>query len=157
LREYVVHSEEFEDKKMNGFNNIDAAKEWIRWSISKIILRTGETPTGYDQIASRDMHIAVRSLMREAEGSKEGEFNYPYSNLYTSGPDSDDEYKMVFKMHLDDDTDDETVGNAWEIVKETDDEDKLKEIFRTAFAKVAKVPGASIKETREYFKKFDIF
>ena len=63
----------------------------------------------------------------------------------------------MFGMELDSDTPDEVVENAQKIITETDDEDQLKEIFRTAFAKVAKISGQSVTETRKYFKKFDIF
>ena len=35
------------------------------------------------------------------------------------------------------------------------DEDTLKEVFRGAFAKAAKIPGATVNETRKYFNKFD--
>ena len=46
---------------------------------------------------------------------------------------------------------------AEKIVNDVDDEDKLKEIFRSAFAKAAKVPVATNENVRDYFKKFDIF
>jgi hypothetical protein len=61
---------------------------------------------------------------------------------------------MMFRMELDDGDDDQTVNNAFEILEDNDDEDKLKEIFRTAFAKVAKIKGASVAETKQYFAKF---
>ena len=66
---------------------------------------------------------------------------------------------MMFRMLLDDDDSDEVVENAHQIMAEVDDEDMLKDIFRTAFAKVGKIPGskATITEVKQYFKKFDIF
>ena len=97
--------------------------------------------------------------MREAAGGEEGEFAYPYRSMWANGPDSDDEYRMMFGMELDNDTPDEVVENAQKIITETDDEDQLKEIFRTAFAKVAKVSGAkaTVTEVKQYFRKFDFF
>ena len=66
---------------------------------------------------------------------------------------------MMFGMDLDNDSPDEVVNNALKIITETDDEDQLKDIFRTAFAKVAKVPGtkATVTEVKQYFGKFDFF
>ena len=77
--------------------------------------------------------------------------------MYVNGPDSDDEYKMMFGMNLSDDDPDSVVNNAHKIIVETDDEDQLKEIFRTAFAKVAKISGASLTETKKYFNKFNLW
>ena len=117
----------------------------------------GKTPKGIQ--SGRDYLVAVSILMRDAAGGAEGEFMFPNRSMWVNGPDSDDEYKMMFGMELDDDDSDEIVKNAHKIMAETDDEDKLKEIFRTAFAKVGKIPGAkaSITEIREYFNKYDFF
>ena len=73
------------------------------------------------------------------------------------------EYNLVgiilFRMLLDDDDSDEVVKSAHQIMADTDDENQLKEIFRTAFAKVGKISGtkATVTEVRKYFNKFDLF
>jgi len=64
---------------------------------------------------------------------------------------------MMFGFNVDDDTPDEVVENAHKIIAETDDEDQLKDIFRAAFAKVAKIPGENLAEAKNYFRKFDFF
>ena len=109
--------------------------------------------------ATRDYSIAVRTLMREEAGGREGEFMYPKSSMWVNGPDGDDDYKMMFMLHLDDDDPDDVTHNAHDIIRETDDEDILKNIFRTAFAKTAKIPNApkSLTEVKQYFRRFDLF
>ena len=154
---WEVRSPEFEADKLGGFKDLDEVKLYVQDQVAKLILRPkgSKTPKGLQ--SSRDYLIAVSTLMRDAAGGEEGEFAYPYRTMWANGPDSDDEYKMMFGMELDNDTPDEVVENAQKIITETDDEDQLKEIFRTAFAKVAKISGQSVTETRKYFKKFDIF
>ena len=137
---------------------MDELKEYVQDQVEKMILRPKSStriPKGWQ--ASRDYMIAVSNLMRQATGIEEGEFAYPNRSMWTNGPDSDDEYRMMFVMELQEGDGDEVVKNAHKIIAETDDEDQLKEIFRTAFAKVAKISGQSVTETRKYFKKFDIF
>ena len=92
--------------------------------------------------------------MRAGAGGKQDDFPFPNREMWVNGPDSDDEYKMMFRMEVGDSTPDNVIESAWEIISENDDEDNLKEIFRTAFAKVAKIKGASVAETKQYFAKF---
>ena len=156
---FEVRSPEFESGMMGGFMSLDAVKEYVQWEVAKMILRRGAA--GYrgagTKASTRDYNIAVRQLMREAIGEKEGEFAYPNSTTYASAVDSDDEFKITFEMDLDEDTPEEVANNALTIATDVDDEDQLKEIFRTAFAKVAKISGETLKETREYFNKFDLW
>ena len=156
---WEVRSPEFESDMFGGFKDLDEVKDYVRDQLTKLILRPkgSKTPRGLQ--SSRDYLLAVSNLMREAAGGDDGEFAYPYRTMWVNGPDSDDEYKMMFGMSLDDDTPDEVVKNAHKIITETDDEDQLKDIFRTAFAKAGKIPGAkaTLTETKQYFKKFDIF
>ena len=156
---WEVRSPEFENDSLGGFKDLDEVKDYVRDQLTKLILRPKGTKTPRGLQASRDYLIAVSNLMREAAGGTEGEFAYPPRGMWVNGPDSDDEYKMRFELHLDDNDPDEVVNNAHKIIAETDDGDQLKEIFRNAFAKVAKVPGAkkTVAEVKQYFRKFDIF
>jgi len=150
--DFEVRSSEFENKQMAGFKSVDKIKEYARLEIAKMILRADKEPGGRYHYASRDLHIEVRKLMREEAGGTEGEFKYPTSRLNVFGPQSDDEYRMMYVMNLDDEESDEIVGNAWEVVKETDDEDILQAIFKKAFAKVAKI-SPDLNETYERWSK----
>ena len=156
---WEVRSPEFEADKLGGFKDLDEVKLYVQDEVAKLILRPkgSKIPKGLQ--SSRDYLVAVSILMRDAAGGEEGEFAYPSRTMYANGPDSDDEYKMMFGMELDNDTPDEVVENAQKIITETDDEDQLKEIFRTAFAKVAKVSGVktTVTEVKQHFKKFDFF
>ena len=136
---------------------MDEVKDYVRDQLTKLILRPkgSRIPKGLQ--SSRDYLMAVTTLMRAAAGGEEDEFAYPYRTMWANGPDSDDEYKMMFGMQLDDDTPDDAVNNAHKIITETDDEDQLKEMFRTAFAQVAKIPGATINETKKHFSKFNLW
>ena len=157
---WEVRSPEFEAERLGGFKDLDEVKLYVQDQVAKMILRPkGGPKTPRGRQSSRDYLIAVSNLMREAAGGEEGEFAYPYRSMWANGPDSDDEYRMMFGMELDNDTPDEVVENAQKIITETDDEDQLKEIFRTAFAKVAKVSGAkaTVTEVKQYFRKFDFF
>ena len=156
---WEVRSPEFEAERLGGFKDLDEVKAYAQDEVAKLILRPKGTKIPKGLRSSRDYLIAVSNLMREAAGGEEGEFAYPYRTMYANGPDSDDEYKMMFGMDLDNDSPDEVVNNALKIITETDDEDQLKEIFRTAFAKVAKVSGAkaTVTEVKQYFRKFDFF
>jgi len=161
--DFEVRSPEFDTERMDGFKSMDAIKEYAQWNVANMILRPKSrmlsTVMGGSRKgeATRDYSIAVRLLIRDEVGGEEGEFMYPNSSMWVDGPDGDDDYTMKFMMHLDDDTSDEVTTTALKIITETDDEDMLKEIFRTAFAKVAKIPTASIKEVKDYFKQFGIF
>jgi hypothetical protein len=162
VRVYRVHSEEFGGETGMEVANKTAALEYIQWEIAKLILKPpfkhdGHWNPGDVLRASRDYAIAVRVLLRDAAGGKEGEFLYPDSKMMVGGPDSDDEFAMKFIIELDDDDPDDVVENAHQIILEADDEDILKEIFRAAFAKAAKIPGAAVNETRQYFSKFNLF
>jgi len=162
--DFEVRSPEFDADIMNGFKNMDDIKYYAQWNVAATILRpksgmmtshiTGNKRTGE---STHDYSSEVRLLMRQAAGGTDNEFKFPNSSMWVEGPWGDDEWRMVFSMKVDEENDEDIVRNGWEIATETDDEDILKEIFRTAFAKVAKIPGASIKETRDYFKKFDYF
>ena len=140
---------------------LDAVKEYAQWNVANMILRPksrmlsnvmGGSRKGE---STRDYSLEVRRLMREEAEGKEDEFKYPNSSMWVDGPDSEDDYTMKFMLQLNEDTPDEVTENALSIVTETDDEDILKKIFRTAFAKVAKIPGENIQETKSYFKKFN--
>ena len=61
------------------------------------MLVTYRTIGGVSQ-ASRDYHLAVREELRKATGLR-GEYHYPPSVLYGSGPDSDDEYTMRYQIN----------------------------------------------------------
>ena len=162
---WEVRSPEFENDSLGGFKDLDEVKDYVRDQLTKMILRPwsqsrggyGKTPKGIQ--SSRDYLVAVSVLMRDAAGGKEGEFMFPNREMWVNGPDSDDEYKMMFRMLLDDDDSDEVVKSAHQIMADTDDENQLKEIFRTAFAKVGKISGtkATVTEVRKYFNKFDLF
>ena len=156
---WEVRSPEFETEILRCCQDLDEVKLYVQDQVAKLILRPkgSKTPKGLQ--SSRDYLVAVSILMRDAAGGTEGEFMFPNRSMWVNGPDSDDEYKMMFGMELDDDASDEVVDNAHKIIAETDDEEQLKEIFRTAFAKVAKVPGAkkTLGEVKDYFRKFDLF
>ena len=141
---WEVVSEEFENKKLGGFKNAEEIEDYSRHEIAKMILK------------SRDFHIAVRLLFRDAVGGVEGEFKYPYTEMKSGGMGADDEWSLKFTMNIDDDTDDDVVESAHNIIEAVDDEDELKDIFRRAFAKVAKVSASptSIKEVKNYFSKY---
>ena len=158
---FEVRSPEFDTEKMDGFMTLDAVKEYAQWNVANMILRPksrmlsnvmGGSRKGE---STRDYSLEVRRLMREEAEGKEDEFKYPNSSMWVDGPDSEDDYTMKFMLQLNEDTPDEVTENALSIVTETDDEDILKKIFRTAFAKVAKIPGENIQETKSYFKKFN--
>ena len=106
--------------------------------------------------ASRDYHIAVREELRKATGLR-GDYHYPNSSLYVSGPDRDNDYNMQYEIGLNDGSSAGQFNAAEKIVNDIDDEDELKTIFRRAFARVAKVPEPTNESVRNYFKKFDIF
>jgi hypothetical protein len=162
--DFEVRAAEFDTEIMTGFKNMDDIKYYAQWNVAATILRpksgmmtshiTGNKRTGE---STHDYRSEVRLLFRQEVGGADNEFKFPNSSMWAGGPDGDDEYRMVFSMKVDEENDEAIVRNGWKIATETDDEDKLKEIFRTAFAKVAKIPGASINETRDYFKKFDYF
>ena len=70
--------------------------------------------------------------------------------------DADDEWTLKFKLDISDDEPDDVVENVHNIIEAVDDEDEIKDIFRRAFAKVAKVSASptSIKEVKNYFSKY---
>ena len=156
---WEVRSPEFETDTLGGFKDLDEVKDYVRDQLTKLILRPKGTKIPKGLQSSRDYLVAVSTLMRDAAGGEEGEFAYPNREMWVNGPDSDDEYRMMFRMSLDDDTPDEVVNNAHKIMAETDDEEQLKQIFRTAFAKVGKISGAktTTTEVKQHFKKFDFF
>ena len=154
---WEVRSPEFEADKLGGFKDLDEVKMYTQDQVAKLILRPKGTKIPKGLHSSRDYLIAVKQLMRDAAEGKQDEFAYPHSSMMANGPDSDDEYKMMFGMHLDQDSPDEVINNAHKIMAETDDEDQLKEIFRKAFAIVGKIPGENLAEAKNYFRKFDFF
>ena len=151
---WEVRSPEFEAERLGGFKDLDEVKVYVQDEVAKLILRPkgSKIPKGLQ--SSRDYLIAVSNLMRAGAGGKQDDFPLPNREMWVNGPDSDDEYKMMFRMEVGDSTPDNVIESAWEIISENDDEDNLKEIFRTAFAKVAKIKGASVAETKQYFAKF---
>ena len=152
---YEVISEEFGNRKSEVLPDLKAVIPYVQRQIAKMLV-TYRTIGGVSQ-ASRDYHIAVREELRKAVGGEEGEYSYPPSVLYGSGPDSDDEYNMRYQIQLTDNSSEGQLDAAEKIVNDVDDEDELKAIFRRAFAKAAKVPVATNENVRDYFKKFDIF
>ena len=64
---------------------------------------------------------------------------------------------MQYEIGLTDNSSELQLNAAEKIINDVDDEDVLIEIFRQAFAKVAKVPMATNENVRNYFKKFYIF
>ena len=151
---YEVISGEFGNRKSEELPDLKAVISYAQRQIAKMLV-TYRTIGGVSQ-ASRDYHIAVREELRKATGLR-GEYHYPPSVLYGSGPDSDDEYNMRYQIQLTDNSNEGQLDAAEKIVNNVDDEDELKEIFRRAFAKAAKVPVATNENVRDYFKKFDIF
>ena len=167
--DWEVRSPEFDHEKMHGFKDLDAVREYALWNVAQMILRPKGTKTPRGLKSSSQFSLAVKNLMREAAGGEKDKFPYPYSSLWVNGPDSDDEYLMQFGMDLTDDDPDQVVNNAHKIIDETDDEEKLAELFRTAFAKVAKTKHKAasrswddinlglVDETKKYFSKFDLW
>ena len=154
---WEVRSPEFDTEMMGGFMSLDAVKKYAQWNVALLIMRPkgSKIPKGLE--SSRDYLIAMKELMRDEAGGKENEFVFPYTQMWVNGPDSDDEYKMMYRMELDEDTPDDASESALKIITETDDEDLLKKMFRMAFAKVAKIPGENLSEAKNYFRKFDFF
>ena len=153
---YEVVSEEFEDKKSEPLPNLKAVIAHVQREITKMIVMGGPMKFGGLHDASRDYHIAVREELRKATGLR-GDYHYPNSSLYVSGPDRDNDYNMQYEIGLTDNSSELQINAAEKIVNDVDDEDVLIEIFRLAFARVAKVPMATNENVRNYFKKFDIF
>ena len=152
---YEVVSQEFEDKKSEPLPNLKAIIAHVQRQITKMIVMGGRKFGGNAE-ASRDYHIAVREELREATGIR-GDYHYPNSTFYVSGPDSEDDYTMQYEMGLNDGSSELQLNAAEKIINDVDDEDVLKEIFRLAFARVAKVPMTTNENVRNYFKKFDLF
>ena len=153
---YEVVSQEFEDKKSEALPDLKAVIAHVRREITKMIVMGGPQKFGGLNDASRDYHIAVREELRKATGLR-GEYHYPNSSLYVSGPDRDNDYNMQYEIGLTDNSSELQINAAEKIVNDVDDEDVLIEIFRLAFAKVAKVPMTTNENVRDYFKKFDLF
>ena len=153
---YEVVSQEFENKKSEPLPNLKAVIPYVQRQITKMIVMGGPMKFGGNHDASRDYHIAVREELRKATGIR-GDYHYPNSSLYVSGPDSDDEYNMQYEIGLNDGSSEGQFNAAEKIVNDIDDEDELKTVFRRAFARVAKVPEPTNESVRNYFKKFDIF
>ena len=88
---YEVVSQEFEDKKSEPLPNLKAVIAHVQREIAKMIVMGGPMKFGGQHDASRDYHIAVREELRKAVGGEEGEYSYPNSSLYVSGPDRDND------------------------------------------------------------------
>lgn len=159
FKEWEVISDEFSSKKMAGFNELDEVRKYVQFEISKLILRPGTNiPKGRE--SSYQYLTQVSLLIRDEVGGEDGKFSFPRRTLWTKGPDADDEYTMSFVMNVDDSDPDEVSENVLRIMEEFDDEDALKELFRKAFARVAKVgtaPTTSISESKDKFKKYNFF
>ena len=165
--DWEVRSSEFDHEKMHGFKDLDDVREYASWNVAQMILRPKGSKTPRGLKSSSQFSLAVKNLMREAAEGEKDKFYYPYSSMEVNGPDSDDEYLMQFGMHLTDDDPDQVVNSAHKIIEETDDEEKLAELFRTAFAKVANIkpktasrPGEDLKalsETKKHFSKFNLW
>jgi len=151
---YEVISSEFEKTKSEVLPDLKAVIPYVQREITKMLV-TYRTLAGGTAEASRDYHLAVREELRKATGLR-GEYHYPPSTLYASGPDSDDEYNMQYQIRLTDNSSEGQFNAAEKIVNDIDDEDELKAIFRRAFAKAAKVPVAT-NEVRQYFRKFNLY
>ena len=152
---YEVISEEFENRKSEVLPNLKAVIPYVQRQITKMIVMGGRKFGGNAE-ASRDYHIAVREELRQATDIR-GDYHYPNSIFYVSGPDSEDDYTMRYEMGLNDGSSELQLNAAEKIINDVDDEDVLIEIFRQAFAKVAKVPMTTNENVRNYFNKFDIF
>ena len=151
---YEIVSSEFEKTKSEVLPNLEATIPYVQREITKMLLMYG-TKIGGTAESSRDYHLAVREELRKATGLR-GEYHYPPSTLYASGPDSDDDYTMQYEIQLHDGSSEGQFDAAEKIVNDVDDEDELKAIFRRAFAKAAKVPVAT-NEVRQYFRKFNLY
>ena len=151
---YEVISSEFEKTKSEVLPDLKAVIPYVQRQIAKMLV-TYRTLAGGTAEASRDYHLAVREELRKATGLR-GEYHYPPSTLYASGPDSDDEYNMQYQIRLTDNSSEGQFNAAEKIVNDIDDEDELKAIFRRAFATAAKVPVAT-NEVRQYFRKFNLY
>jgi hypothetical protein len=151
---YEIVSSEFEKTKSEVLPNLEATIPYVQREITKMLLMYG-TKIGGTAESSRDYHLAVREELRKATGLR-GEYHYPPSTLYASGPDSDDDYTMQYEIQLHDGSSEGQFNAAEKIVNDLDDEDELKAIFRRAFAKAAKVPVAT-NEVRQYFRKFNLY
>ena len=154
---YEVVSQEFEDKKSEALPDLKAVIAHVRREITKMIVMGGPMKFGGLNDASREYHVAVREELRKAVGGEEGEYSYPNSSLYVSGPDNDNDYNMQYEIGLTDNSSEGQFNAVEKIVNDIDDEDELKAIFQRAFARVAKVPTSTNENVRNYFKKFDIF
>ena len=152
---YEVISEEFENKKSEALPDLKAVIPYVQRQITKMIVMGGRKFGGNAE-ASRDYHIAVREELRQTTDIR-GDYHYPNSTFYVSGPDSEDDYTMQYEIGLNDNSSEGQFNAAEKIVNDVDDEDVLIEIFRLAFARVAKVPMTTNENVRDYFKKFDIF
>jgi len=154
---YEVVSQEFEDKKSEALPDLKAVIAHVQREITKMIVMGGPMKFGGLNDASREYHVAVREELRKAVGGEEGEYSYPNSSLYVSGPDNDNDYNMQYEIGLTDNSSEGQFNAVEKIVNDIDDEDELKAIFQRAFARVAKVPTSTNENVRNYFKKFDIF
>ena len=148
-------SQEFENKKSEALPDLKAVIPYVQRQITKMIVMGGRKFGGNAE-ASRDYHIAVREELRQATDIR-GDYHYPNSIFYVSGPDSDDDYTMQYEIGLNDGSSELQLNAAEKIINDVDDEDVLKEIFRLAFAKVAKVPTTTNENVRQYFRKFNLY
>jgi len=157
LESLEIISDEFESKKLGGFKNFDEVREYAQFEIAKMIVAYGTRMGGYRE-SSRDFHIAVKNEMRVAAGGVDGEWSYPRSRMIaSSSPDSDSEWKMIYEIQLYEDDSEGQLESAEKLINDVDDEDVLREVFRLAFAKVAKVPMATNENVRQYFRKFNLY
>ena len=157
LESLEIISDEFEGKKVGGFKNLDEVREYAQFEIAKMIVAYGTRMGGYRE-SSRDFHIAVKNEMRIAAGGDQDEWYYPSSQMIaSSSPDSDSEWKMIYRIDLNQDDPEGVLESAEKLVNDVDDEDVLREVFRLAFAKVAKIPMTTNENVRQYFRKFDLY
>ena len=64
---------------------------------------------------------------------------------------------MVYRIELYTDDSEGQLESAEKLINDVDDEDVLREVFRLAFAKVAKVPMTTNENVKQYFQKFDLY
>ena len=109
----------------------------------------------------KDAAMALVNIGADGRPLRGENYQYPNSQMKAAGPYSDDEYKMIYSMQLGNNSS----KGQFEVVKiimlKLDHEERLKEVFRKAFAKTVGAGSAraakAMKETKRYFDKFDLY
>ena len=173
LKGYELVSEllfgEYGTGKEGGFKDVDEMVERIQYIMTQLIL---QHPGRHNPDVSRQFHLNVRMEMKDAamalvntgaDGRPlRGEnYQYPNSQMKAAGPYSTDEYKMIYSMQLGNNSSKGQFEAVKIIMLKLDDEERLREVFRKAFAKTVGAGSAraakAMKETKRYFDKFDLY